>query len=77
MSLSAAKEDEQVTAQAIAVSKPYACAGCSAESARLKNRVQSSSHSLIRSNDLGFVSSAQQQIFSEHVGFASCLFSDK
>lgn len=77
MPLSAAGEDEQVTAHAIAVSKPHACAGCSTESARVENRAQSSSHSFIRSNDLGFVSSAQQQIFSEHVGFASCLFSDK
>lgn len=77
MSLCAAREDEQVTAHAIALSKPYACAGCSLESAGLENRAQSSSHPLIGSNDLGFVSSAQQQIFSEHVGFASCLFSDK
>lgn len=58
MSLSAAREDEQLTAREIAVSKGYACAGCSTESARLENRAQSSSHSLIRSNDLGFVSSA-------------------
>lgn len=77
MSLSAAREDEQVTAHEIAVSKLYACAGCSTESARLEKRAQSSGRSLIRSNDLGFVSSAQQQIFSEHGGFASCLFSDK
>lgn len=77
MSLSAVREDEQVSAHAIAVSRVYACAGYSTESARLEDKAQSSSHSLIRSNDLGLVSSAQQQIFSEHIVFASCLFSDE
>ena len=35
---------------------------------RLENRAQSCSLPLTRGNDLGFVSSAQQQIFSELVG---------
>lgn len=65
ISPSAAREGEQVAAYAVAVSKPYARAGCSAEPDRLENRAQSCRLPPARGNDLGFVSSAQQRIFSE------------
>lgn len=68
ISLSVAREDEQVTAYAIDISKLYACVGCSTELDRLEKRAQSCSLPIARGNDLGFVSSAQQQIFSDLVG---------